>query len=144
MAIGRARLAAEKIHARLRGLPPPPPPETGPAAPDVKTEYYPESPRAESGTLDPERRLALPGEEVHRGLTETQFHRELERCMSCGSCFGCEHCWIYCVHDCFSRVDEVRPGSYFSLAVAACQSCGKCVDVCPCGYLRVRETSGDA
>jgi formate dehydrogenase major subunit len=141
LAIGRARLAAEALHARLRGLPLPRPPESEPPAPNVKPDYYPARPRAVEQVLAVEWRLERPAAEVHTGLTEAQFHSELERCMSCGECFGCEHCWIYCAHECFSRLDEVRPGSYFSLAIDACQTCGKCVDLCPCGYLQMRGPS---
>jgi ferredoxin len=35
------------------------------------------------------------------------------------------------------RLAEVGPGRYFSLALDACEECGKCIAVCPCGYLEL-------
>jgi NADPH-dependent glutamate synthase beta subunit-like oxidoreductase len=141
MAIGRARLAAETIHARLRGRTlEPPSAASAPPDPKVRPEYYSDKPRARPRTRPREEWLQRPGEEIHLGLTEEQFQAEVARCFSCGQCFGCEHCWIYCVHDCFTRLEEVRPGAYFSLAIDQCQACGKCIDVCPCGFLQIRQS----
>jgi NADPH-dependent glutamate synthase beta subunit-like oxidoreductase len=140
MAIGRARLAAEAIHARLRGRAVEPPTAASSIrGPTVRPEYYPRKPRTQPRTRPQEEWLERPGDEIHLGLTEKQFQEEVARCLSCGQCFGCEHCWMYCVHDCFTRLDEVRPGAYFSLAIDQCQACGKCIDVCPCGFLEVRQ-----
>jgi formate hydrogenlyase subunit 6/NADH:ubiquinone oxidoreductase subunit I len=73
--------------------------------------------------------------EVAGTVTEEQFLAEVERCYSCGSCFGCEQCFMYCTSGCFTRLEEPRPGFYFSLNLDACQECGKCIEVCPCGFL---------
>jgi len=27
------------------------------------------------------------------------------------------------------------PGMYFTLLLDECKECGKCIEVCPCGYL---------
>ena len=78
-----------------------------------------------------------PGSEVSETIDEASFLKEVERCFSCGSCFGCERCYMYCTAGCFTRVEEARPGAYFSLNLDACQECGKCVEVCPCGFLEV-------
>jgi len=138
-AIGKARLAAEIVDARLRGRPAP-----RPASPSsiesgrVRPDSSPDRPRCDPSSLSPGLRLERPDDEVHLGLTQSQFETELARCLSCGQCFGCELCWVYCAHECFTRLEEVRPGSYFSVALDHCQACGKCVDLCPCGFLEVR------
>jgi NADPH-dependent glutamate synthase beta subunit-like oxidoreductase len=138
-AIARGRQAAEAVHARLRGLPDEAPETESPAGDGkVKQEFYPDRPRAAPPTIPPEDRLSRPDDEIRLGLSADQFLEEIGRCFSCGQCFGCEHCWIYCAHDCFSRLEEVRPGAYFSVALDQCQACGKCIDVCPCGFLEVR------
>ena len=60
---------------------------------------------------------------------------EAGRCLSCGSCFGCENCWMYCTPGCFQRASEIQPGIYFTIDTATCDGCGKCSETCPCGYL---------
>jgi Pyruvate/2-oxoacid:ferredoxin oxidoreductase delta subunit len=140
LATARGRHAAEALHARLRGLEPPtpnlrPPIGRGP----VKPDSYDGPPRTVERTRPVEEWLSRPDDEISVGLTEAEFHEEAGRCLSCGNCFGCEQCWMYCAHGCFTRLDEVRPGAYFSLSLDQCKACGKCVDVCPCGFLEVRD-----
>jgi NADPH-dependent glutamate synthase beta subunit-like oxidoreductase len=139
-AIAHGRRAAEAVHARLRGLPEPArelpdPIEAGP----VKLDYYAERPRLEPLVRPASEWLREPDSEIHLGITEEQFLEEVSRCLSCGQCFGCEQCWMYCAHTCFSRLDEVRPGAYFSVVLEACQACGKCIDVCPSGFLQIQS-----
>jgi len=144
-AIYHGRLAAESAHGRLRGQPTPDlhrpdPIETTPA----KVDYYSEKARVTPRQLPVEDWLANPEAEIHQAVTEEQFQEEVGRCLSCGQCFGCEHCWMYCAHGCFARLDEIGPGAYFSLALEKCQACGKCIDVCPCGFLQVQATERPA
>jgi NADPH-dependent glutamate synthase beta subunit-like oxidoreductase len=144
-AIGNGRRAAEAVHARLRGLPEPvlekrEPIETGP----VKLDYYAEQPRTQPLARPVSEWLREPEMEIHLGITEEQFLEEVSRCLSCGQCFGCEQCWMYCAHTCFTRLEEVRPGAYFSVTLDSCQACGKCIDICPCGFLQIRSTEAEA
>jgi ferredoxin len=53
---------------------------------------------------------------------------------------GTQH---YYVEGGFAHVIEPRPGAYFTITLDACESCGKCVDVCPCGFLEF-DTSSNA
>jgi Pyruvate/2-oxoacid:ferredoxin oxidoreductase delta subunit len=140
-AIGTGRRAAEAVHTRLRDLPelspdpyPSGPIEVGP----VKLDHYPEHPRAVPLVLPVSGRLQEPDAEIHRGITEAQFLEEVSRCLSCGQCFGCEQCWMYCPHTCFSRLEDVKPGMYYAVTLEKCQACGKCIDVCPCDFLQIR------
>jgi NADPH-dependent glutamate synthase beta subunit-like oxidoreductase len=138
-AIANGRRAAETVHARLRGLPEPvldlpEPVSTGP----VKLDYYHEKPRHQPAARPVSEWLREPDSEIHLGITEQQFLDEVSRCLSCGECFGCEQCWMYCAHTCFTRVEEARPGAYFAVALDSCQSCGKCIDICPCGFLQIK------
>ncbi len=136
IAIGQGRTAAESIHATLRGQ------ELGdpPAAPKVpstrlKLEFYEAKPRTQRGALAPAERLASPHAEIDRGITKEQVLEEAARCMSCGFCFGCERCWMYCTPSCFSKVAEPAPGTYFKIKLDTCDGCKKCADECPCGFL---------
>jgi Pyruvate/2-oxoacid:ferredoxin oxidoreductase delta subunit len=61
--------------------------------------------------------------------------------MSCGLCFGCQQCFMYCNALGFTRFEEVTPGHYYAFALEACEGCGKCIELCPCGYMESREGS---
>jgi NADPH-dependent glutamate synthase beta subunit-like oxidoreductase len=144
-AIANGRRAAEAAHARLRGLPEPVLAEPDPVGiGPVKMEYYPERPRLQSPTRPVSEWLEDPDAEIHLGITEEQFLEEAARCLSCGQCFGCEQCWMYCPHTCFTRLEDVSPGMYFATALDNCQACGKCIDICPCGFLQIRSDQASA
>jgi NADPH-dependent glutamate synthase beta subunit-like oxidoreductase len=138
-AIAQGRLAAESVHSRLRGVSVPAQPESGSAeAARVNISLYESRPRAEVPHLPPAERLARPEAEVVGSLDEESFLHEASRCLSCGSCFDCQHCWMYCNTRAFTRLEDVAPGAYFALDLGRCEGCGKCVEVCPCGFLSVR------
>ena len=143
-AIFHGRRAAENLHARLRNL----------AASQVQSEAVARirpGITANSVVLDSKalaaaarptkllgpQRVAQGKREVTATISEDQFLAEVDRCFSCGSCFGCERCWMYCTAGCFTKLEEVGPGMYFSLSLDECEECGKCVEVCPCGFLEV-------
>jgi NADPH-dependent glutamate synthase beta subunit-like oxidoreductase/Pyruvate/2-oxoacid:ferredoxin oxidoreductase delta subunit len=162
MAISHGRRAAETVHADLRG-----PlsdarargasgemarstaaidgereaADSGPQVPigadRLRMDLYAPRLPAKPEHLPVEAALADADAEVTLRLTEEQFLAEVERCLSCGKCFGCEHCFMYCTPLCFSRVEEAEPGAYFALALERCEECGKCVEICPCGFLEL-------
>jgi ferredoxin len=145
-AIVQGRRAAEELHARLRGL------SVSevkadrrmdgrlPIMPDgVMLDWKPETPAAHPPKLTGEERLARGEAEVSSTISEEEFLAEAGRCFSCGSCIGCEQCSMFCTPGCFTKLEEVGPGMYFTLALDECQECGKCVEVCPCGFLEVAE-----
>ncbi len=140
LAIAQGRFAAEEIHARLRGLPAPerlagPPID----ATRVRLDRYPARPRVERSPRPAAKRLAAPDAEVETTIGEAAFLAETERCLSCGSCFGCQSCAMYCNPSGFTRLDELTPGAYFAWNLEACEGCGKCIEVCPCGFLEARQ-----
>jgi len=85
--------------------------------------------------MSPAERLARPSEEIDRGITSEQALEEVTRCFSCGSCFGCERCWMFCNPHGYTRLQEVAPGAYYALALDQCEGCGKCIELCPCGFI---------
>ena len=137
-AIVHGRRAAEAIHRHLRGLEGP---EADPrptiAGDRIVFEYYAEASAASGRHRTPEERLAQPTIEVAEGITEDQLLEEAARCFSCGDCFGCQQCWMFCTAGCFTKVESAGPGVYFTLSLDTCESCGKCIEVCPCGFLEV-------
>ena len=140
LAISQGRKAAEGVHAKLRGLPGEPASVSAGEvhAPTPKPEYYQAMPRSTSPYRDVSSRLADPDLEVQQTIDAKRFFDEVSRCFSCGSCFGCEQCHMYCNGGGFSKLHEVAPGRYFSLSLDSCESCGKCIELCPCGYLSAR------
>lgn len=147
-AIVQGRRAAEELHARLRGLSPDGVkadrwsagrPGIGPDR--VMLDSKPAMRAARPPKLGGNQRIAAGNVEVTATITEEEFLAEVSRCFSCGSCFGCERCSMFCTPGCFTRLEEVRPGTYFTLSLDHCEECGKCVEVCPCGFLEVTAGS---
>jgi NADPH-dependent glutamate synthase beta subunit-like oxidoreductase len=145
MAIAQGRRAAEAMHAKLRSLPDPAASSSAEAPmPEVKADYYAPRERVRLPSLPIAERLARPDAEVEATLTAEAFSAEVERCFSCGLCFGCEHCFTYCNAGGFVRLAEPKHGAYFALTLDACEACRKCVEVCPCGFLSVVPRGTDA
>jgi Pyruvate/2-oxoacid:ferredoxin oxidoreductase delta subunit len=71
------------------------------------------------------------------GLTTEQAVNEAGRCMSCGMCFECDNCVIYCPQDAIFRVkkDRATTGRYVDTDYDKCVGCHICSDVCPPGYI---------
>ncbi|TCS60325.1 NAD(P)-binding protein [Varunaivibrio sulfuroxidans] len=71
--------------------------------------------------------------------TEEQARGEGERCMSCGMCFECDNCVIFCPQDAVYRVKpaERAVGRYVATDYAKCIGCHICADVCPTGYIQM-------
>lgn len=73
------------------------------------------------------------------GLTEETAISEAKRCMSCGFCFECDNCVIYCPQDAVTRVnkDERVMGRYVETDYAKCVGCHICKEVCPTGFIEM-------
>ena len=72
-------------------------------------------------------------------FTEKQAKAEGQRCMSCGLCFECDACMIYCPQKAIDRVPkkERAVGRYVATDYTKCVGCHICQDVCPTGYIRM-------
>ncbi len=134
--INQGRQVALSIDAELRGKPPrefdriPELPKNR-----VKLDSYEARDRVERRLAPVLERIANLQTEVELGHRQDEIVAEAERCLSCGSCFGCEKCWMFCTPGCMKRLPEVAPGNYFSLSVQTCDGCGKCAAECPCGVV---------
>lgn len=75
--------------------------------------------------------------ERHKGLEREQAVKEAERCMSCGMCFECDNCVIYCPQDAVFRIDKSKStlGRYVDTDYTRCIGCHICAEVCPTGYI---------
>lgn len=83
-------------------------------------------------------------QERMKGLSEEEAVAEADRCMSCGMCFECDNCVIYCPQDAVYRVPkgESTMGRYVATDYSKCIGCHICADVCPTGYIDM--AMGDA
>ena len=72
-----------------------------------------------------------------QGLEEAQAQEEAKRCMSCGMCFECDNCVVFCPQDAVYRVNkkEATTGRYVATDYTRCIGCHVCADVCPTGYI---------
>jgi NADPH-dependent glutamate synthase beta subunit-like oxidoreductase len=73
------------------------------------------------------------------GLPEAEAIDEAKRCMSCGMCFECDNCVIFCPQTAVYRVDKNSrtTGRYVATDYAKCIGCHICADVCPTGYIKM-------
>ncbi|MCK5718754.1 MAG: NAD(P)-binding protein [Thiomargarita sp.] len=74
-----------------------------------------------------------------KGLDTEQAQTEAKRCMSCGMCFECDNCVIYCPQEAVKRTPkkEATTGRYVYTDYNLCIGCHICSDVCPTGYIRM-------
>ena len=73
------------------------------------------------------------------GLSDKQAVDEAKRCMSCGMCFECDNCVIYCPQTAVKRTpkSEATMGRYVYTDYDLCIGCHICADVCPTGYIKM-------
>ncbi|TVO75499.1 NAD(P)-binding protein [Sedimenticola selenatireducens] len=71
--------------------------------------------------------------------SEEQMVAEAKRCMSCGMCFECDNCVVFCPQDAVFRVKktEATTGRYVDTDYNKCIGCHVCSDVCPTGYIQM-------
>ena len=88
--------------------------------------------------ITPDSVLGSFGERI-QGLSEDEAKKEADRCMSCGMCFECDNCVIYCPQDAIFRVKKTDStmGRYVDTDYTKCIGCHICEDVCPSGYIRM-------
>lgn len=71
--------------------------------------------------------------------SEEQMVAEAKRCMSCGMCFECDNCVVFCPQDAVFRVkkSDATTGRYVDTDYNKCIGCHICSDVCPTGYIQM-------
>ena len=100
--------------------------------------HFPYTPRNHREEVGPEADAILGNfEERVKNYTEEDAIAEAGRCMSCGMCFECDNCVIYCPQDAVFRVkkDKSTTGRYVDTDYQKCIGCHICSDVCPTGYI---------
>ena len=72
-------------------------------------------------------------------LSEAEAQAEAKRCMSCGLCFECDNCVVYCPQTAVFKVPKAKSttGRYVDTDYTKCIGCHICKDVCPTGYIQM-------
>ena len=72
-------------------------------------------------------------------LSEAEAQAEAKRCMSCGLCFECDNCVVYCPQTAVFKVPKSKSttGRYVDTDYSKCVGCHICKDVCPTGYIQM-------
>ncbi|MDO9064427.1 MAG: NAD(P)-binding protein [Sulfuricella sp.] len=78
-------------------------------------------------------------EERLAALDDKTVVSEAKRCMSCGLCFECDNCVVYCPQVAVFKVKKAQAttGRYVDTDYAKCIGCHICADVCPTGYIKM-------
>ena len=102
---------------------------------ELNTDYFEPSKRRRESRGVVKKRIKGFGE-VTSGFTDGSALEEAERCFSCGTCNGCENCYVFCPDASIMKTEEV-----FSRQVDYdfCKGCGICFSECPRGAISLRE-----
>lgn len=143
-AIGHGRLAAERIAARLDGTHFQPSNQlTAITEEKVRLTYYEPRERNERRWMPVKERFTGTIDlEIDFGITEEQFRAEALRCMSCGLCFECDQCMIFCPQQAISAFPHKSVGEVMYTDYSKCIGCHICAQVCPCGYIQMGMGDG--
>lgn len=107
---------------------------------DLYKGHFPADPREHRSEVHVEAGNVIGNfEERIQGLTEEQARHEGKRCMSCGMCFECDNCVVYCPQKAVERVPkkERAVGRYVETDYGKCVGCHICKDVCPTGFIQM-------
>ncbi len=143
-AIGSGRRAAAEVCAALGGEPPLVDPVSARGAgadiagwDRMRPFYFRRAPARARGRVDPEQRLRGVAE-VRLGYLEADARAEAGRCLSCGTCSGCDNCYQLCPD---RAVVRGAPGRY-DVDRSRCKGCGVCFQECPRGAVGLRDRGG--
>ncbi len=107
---------------------------------DMFLGHFTFTPRHKRKIITLDRESALGNfEERIEALAEDQAVNEAKRCMSCGLCFECDNCVVYCPQTAVFKVkkNQSTTGRYVDTDYNKCIGCHICSDVCPTGYIQM-------
>lgn len=136
-AISQGRMAAEAMIAQIDGQDI----KVQEKAPVVlyekmRLDHYEKVARQDRPRVAPTVRLAQADHEVSIGLSREEVIQEAKRCLSCGYCFDCEKCWMYCQVSAVAK--PAHKGEPYGYKLELCDGCKKCAEECPCGFIEMR------
>jgi NADPH-dependent glutamate synthase beta subunit-like oxidoreductase len=134
-AVGHGRRAAEAIDRKFTGIAAEPDHMLVIRTDKMLLDHYDKQERGEPTAIDVDKRMDAVDLEVNLGFTQDKVIVEAQRCMSCGYCFDCEKCWMYCQDQAIDKPFE--KGLLYSFKMQNCTGCEKCAEICPCGFIEM-------
>lgn len=134
-AVGQGRRAAEAIERRFLGTTATPDPRKVIRTDQMHLDHYVKQERHEPRVLAVDQRMGAFETEVNLGFSGVEAVEEAKRCMSCGYCFDCEKCWMYCQDQAIEK--PMQKGLLYPFKLGNCTGCSKCADICPCGFIEM-------
>ena len=101
----------------------------------MRLDHYEKAERQEPTSLAIDQRMSGVDTEVNLGLNAEQVVAESRRCMSCGFCFDCEKCWLFCQDQAVDK--PMQKGELYKFKLENCTGCKKCAEECPCGFIEM-------
>jgi 2-oxoacid:acceptor oxidoreductase delta subunit (pyruvate/2-ketoisovalerate family) len=120
---------SEHVHAAPREMDP-----TVVHFQDLNLAYFAEEPRTPQPQRPAQERIKDMAE-VNLDIATSDAQREAERCFSCGTCNGCDTCWLFCPDVAISRSDHVE----YQVDYDYCKGCGVCAEECPREAISIEE-----
>jgi len=102
---------------------------------EVNTDYFESSKRNKEHRELAKKRIKGFGE-VASTFGEGIALEEAERCFSCGTCNGCENCYVFCPDASIMRREEIL---FHQVDYDFCKGCGICFSECPRGAISLKE-----
>ncbi len=99
---------------------------------DLNTYYYNKEKRFEKEAVSIHTRLKN-FREIYPAIDRDEIKKEASRCLSCGLCFNCGNCYMYCPD---AAVKKSPDGGY-TFDYDFCKGCGLCAKECPCHYIQM-------
>ncbi len=134
-AVGHGRRAAEAIDRKLLGTAKQEDTRKVVRSDTMQLDHYERIERQEPHVVDLDKRMDSIDLEVNLGFTSDQILQEARRCMSCGYCFDCEKCWMYCQDQAIDK--PLQKGLLYSFKMENCTGCKKCAEICPCNFIEM-------
>jgi len=133
-AIGHGRRAAEAIERKFLGTKLEDDEKMSVVRADrMRIDHYEMFERGKPTLLGVEERLASMEAEVAQTMSQEAILAEAQRCMSCGYCFDCEKCWLFCQDQAINK--PMEKGVLYTFKLENCTGCKKCSEECPCGFI---------
>ena len=95
---------------------------------DLNLDYFERQERIESSHIALEERRGK-FREIYQTMDAARALYEAQRCMSCGTCPGCDNCFVFCPDAAIAYSDE--PGQKYVIDIMHCKGCGLCASECP-------------
>lgn len=135
-AIGQGRKAAEMIDLYVHGkdLPKSAPRVDVIPFKKLATYYFPPKPQFERSHRAVTK-AAGDWDEILKAPTEDEAKGESSRCMSCGLCFECDQCKVYCPQEAIIKIKNNPVGEVMFTKYERCVGCHICAAICPTGYI---------